>query len=131
MAIVRPDGSDLTLLYEDEACIENPQWSPDGSRLAFGGLFGRVVVAREDIFDDLTTARVTPAIAAVLHPARPNPFNPTTTVFFDLKSNGRVKLDVFDVLDLKAFIGITRLALRQAIREIITKTKQDLPDYWR
>jgi hypothetical protein len=28
------------------------------------------------------------------------------------------ELDVFDVLDLKAFIGITRLALRQAIREI-------------
>ena len=33
LAIVRPDGSDLTLLYEDEACIENPQWSPDGEWL--------------------------------------------------------------------------------------------------
>jgi len=28
------------------------------------------------------------------------------------------QLDVFDVMDLKAFIGITRLVLRQAIREI-------------
>jgi hypothetical protein len=28
------------------------------------------------------------------------------------------ELDVFDVMDLKAFIAITRLALRQAIREI-------------
>ncbi len=28
------------------------------------------------------------------------------------------ELDVFDVMDLKAFIGITRLALRQAIREV-------------
>ena len=28
------------------------------------------------------------------------------------------ELDVFDVMDLKAFIGITRLALRQAIREL-------------
>ena len=28
------------------------------------------------------------------------------------------ELDVFDVMDLKAFIGITRLALKQAIREL-------------
>ena len=28
------------------------------------------------------------------------------------------ELDVFDVMDLKAFIGITRLALKQAIREV-------------
>lgn len=36
----------------------------------------------------------------------------------DERSEVGVQLDVFDVLDLKAFIGITRLALRQAIREI-------------
>jgi hypothetical protein len=32
-----------------------------------------------------------------LHPARPNPFNPETTVAFDLPRDGRVRLCAFDV----------------------------------
>jgi carboxypeptidase T len=33
-----------------------------------------------------------------LHPARPNPFNPTTTVSFDLPEAASVRLEAFDVL---------------------------------
>jgi hypothetical protein len=43
-------------------------------------------------------------------------------VRFEVEAGARfdigAELDVFDVMDLKAFLGITRLALRQAIREI-------------
>jgi len=43
-------------------------------------------------------------------------------VRFEAEAGGRfdigAELDVFDAMDLKAFLGITRLALRQAIREI-------------
>jgi len=28
----------------------------------------------------------------------PNPFNPTTTIPFDLSNNGRVRLEIFDIL---------------------------------
>jgi hypothetical protein len=33
-----------------------------------------------------------------LHPAYPNPFNPTTALAFDLPTTASVRLDVFDVL---------------------------------
>ncbi len=32
-----------------------------------------------------------------LHPARPNPFNPTTTIRFDLSTDTPVRLEVFDI----------------------------------
>lgn len=37
-----------------------------------------------------------PAVLA-LHPPRPNPFNPRTTLRFDLPERGRVRLSVYDV----------------------------------
>ena len=36
--------------------------------------------------------------ALALHPAYPNPFNPQTTIQFDLPSSSRVQLEVFDSL---------------------------------
>ncbi|MCG8372626.1 MAG: T9SS type A sorting domain-containing protein, partial [Balneolales bacterium] len=32
-----------------------------------------------------------------LYPAYPNPFNPSTTITFDLPEQGRVRVDVFDI----------------------------------
>tara|TARA_S200000501_G_scaffold8750_1_gene7799 strand:+ start:7539 stop:8519 length:981 start_codon:yes stop_codon:yes gene_type:complete len=32
-----------------------------------------------------------------LYPAYPNPFNPTTTIDFSLKSNGKLKIDIIDI----------------------------------
>jgi len=45
-----------------------------------------------------TGASNTPTRARVdLFPARPNPFNPTTTIVFEVRMAGRVKLEIFDV----------------------------------
>jgi subtilisin family serine protease len=47
-----------------------------------------------------TGVAVTPRAGdgAVLYPAFPNPFNPTTTIRYDLTRGGRVSLTVYDVL---------------------------------
>ena len=48
----------------------------------------------------LTSPRVTvtlPGMRTALHPNTPNPFNPTTTIAFDLASRTRVTLRVYDV----------------------------------
>ncbi len=34
---------------------------------------------------------------SLLYPAYPNPFNPTTTIDFSLKGNGKLKLDIIDI----------------------------------
>ncbi len=36
-----------------------------------------------------------------LHPAYPNPFNPTTTIRYDLIESGRMSLDIYDMLGKK------------------------------
>jgi flagellar hook assembly protein FlgD len=36
-------------------------------------------------------------VVSALHPNVPNPFNPTTTIAFDLASAGRVQLRIYDV----------------------------------
>ena len=46
----------------------------------------------------MTAVRDTPVSSgAVLHPAYPNPFNPATTVVFDLPASGHVSLEIFSV----------------------------------
>ncbi len=44
---------------------------------------------------------VTPTINTALHDNFPNPFNPTTTIRFDLRHRTRVQIDVFDVAGRK------------------------------
>ena len=39
--------------------------------------------------------------AFALHPAYPNPFNPTTQIRYDLSSNENVKIDIYDVMGRK------------------------------
>jgi WD40 repeat protein len=68
----------------------------DGARIAYGRGDGSVVVAAEDIFADLTAAPVPTAAAAVLHPARPNPFNPLTEIRFELAVAQRARLAIHD-----------------------------------
>ncbi len=36
-------------------------------------------------------------VSATLHPAYPNPFNPSTTIAFDLPTNGKVTIGLYDV----------------------------------
>ena len=44
-----------------------------------------------------SAAGAAPPAAAVLHPASPNPFNPRTTIRYDLPAAGRVELTLFDL----------------------------------
>ncbi len=48
-------------------------------------------------FGPLRRARALPPRALALHPARPNPFNPGTTIRFDLPARGAARLVVHDV----------------------------------
>ncbi|MGQ9853430.1 MAG: T9SS type A sorting domain-containing protein, partial [Candidatus Oleimicrobiaceae bacterium] len=36
--------------------------------------------------------------ACMLHPSYPNPFNPVTTIAFDVATHGAVRLEVYDLL---------------------------------
>jgi len=49
------------------------------------------------VLDVITAAEETPAAASPRLSAWPNPFNPKTTLSFNLPESGRVRLDVFDV----------------------------------
>jgi hypothetical protein len=44
------------------------------------------------------TPHVGGGLVTALHPAQPNPFNPTTTLSFDLAARGHVQLEVYDVM---------------------------------
>lgn len=54
------------------------------------------IVSIEDPEEDDVPPAIVPHEVA-LHPARPNPFNPETTVAFDLPRDGQVRLSAFDV----------------------------------
>ena len=53
-----------------------------------------------DIIDAITDDLVIPKEYA-LHPAFPNPFNPTTTIKYDLPRTSFVEMHVFDILGKK------------------------------
>jgi hypothetical protein len=46
---------------------------------------------------DAPDATAAPRLPTALHPNVPNPFNPTTTLTFDLAQPGRVRLQIYDV----------------------------------
>jgi hypothetical protein len=69
----------------------------DGTRLGFAAVNGATVLDTFTIdkVSGVETSRA-PSLL-VLHGATPNPFNPTTTIRFDLPAAGRVHLAVFDL----------------------------------
>jgi len=89
--------ADGALLGEYDELALSLAINPDGSRIAYGGLSGRVVVAAEDIFDEVTAAPIPAAVTAVLYAPWPNPFNPRTEIRFELNTAQHVKLALFDV----------------------------------
>ena len=62
------------------------------------------------------TQESTPKVSA-LHPCVPNPFNPRTTILFDLGRSGPVKLRILDVRGrhVRTLLDATRAAGRHAI----------------
>ncbi len=88
--------ADGQLLHEYDELALSLDISPDGSRICYGGLYGRVVVAEENLF--VTTSAPTPIPLGVkLHAALPNPFNPITTIAFELPEPATVELKVYDM----------------------------------
>jgi hypothetical protein len=67
--------------------------------IVFGGFDTAVrndVWAIEDLSGTFTGAAIAPA-SLTLHPNHPNPFNPLTTIRFEVPAHGRVSLRVYDV----------------------------------
>jgi Galactose oxidase, central domain/FlgD Ig-like domain len=68
--------------------------------IVFGGNDGAVkndVWALEDLSSTVTGARPLSSHELTLHPNHPNPFNPSTTIRFEIASRGRAILRVYDV----------------------------------
>jgi hypothetical protein len=69
--------------------------------LGFGTIVARDtsnqdVVVTTNILDEVTDVEAPPSVTA-LHPNSPNPFNPSTTVAFDLAQDGRVQVRIYDM----------------------------------
>lgn len=73
---------------------------------AAGGFAGQTVYYRLKQLDfdgafeysDVIAVNLPAATAVTLHPAYPNPFNPTTTISFTLPVEGKIKLTVYDTM---------------------------------
>ncbi len=64
--------------------------TPDGGEV----IFAELEIEFSGVSNDNQTA---PAVTRVLHQNFPNPFNPETTISFDMPVNGNAKLDIFNV----------------------------------
>lgn len=49
-------------------------------------------------YSDVVTVHLPAPVAASLHPAYPNPFNPTTTLSFTLPVEGKINLTIYDAM---------------------------------
>ncbi len=63
--------------------------------------------------DDLTPVELPSSSAVVLHPCVPNPFNPRTTIAFDLPRETTVSLHVYDVSGRLVDVLLDRAAARE------------------
>ncbi|MBD3410575.1 MAG: T9SS type A sorting domain-containing protein, partial [Ignavibacteriales bacterium] len=75
---------------------------------AFGGAHvketlrpGETLTIADETIDELVIKEWTIPEEFALHQNFPNPFNPTTTLRFDLPIDGMVKLEVYDILGQK------------------------------
>jgi len=83
--------------------------------IVFGGNDGGAlndVWALEDLSSTSTGVRRTSGAKVVLHPNHPNPFNPATTIRFEIPLRGHVSLRVYDVQGrlVRTLIDETRAA---------------------
>ena len=63
--------------------------------------------------------------APVLHPNRPNPFNPMTTIWFELPQTATVRLQVFDVSGRLVRSLIDGESLGAGRREVVWNVRDD------
>jgi endonuclease/exonuclease/phosphatase family metal-dependent hydrolase len=90
--------------FDDAGATENTTYTAtltfstrDQQNLAGAAVLSALSFALE-AFVQTTSAAVPPTAIArtTLHPNVPNPFNPATTLSFDLAQSGRARLDVYD-----------------------------------
>ena len=88
--------ADGLLVHEYDELALSLDISPNGTRICYGGLYGRVVVAAEDLL--VTTPVPTPDLAGfILHAPRPNPFNPLTTIAFSLGLSEWAEVSIYEL----------------------------------
>jgi hypothetical protein len=90
--------ADTPILCPDTPTFSEPDLGWYYYRVRFTDTHGNASAFSDEMRGRYPTAAPgTPAAAFMLYPCRPNPFNPSTVIRFDLPVDGMVRLSVYDV----------------------------------
>lgn len=97
-------------IHLENGVVLTPQTNPELSNVVPADVYHKLIVR----LDDASSAKPDPVVAAefTLHPAYPNPFNPSTHIAFDLAQAADVRFRIFNIIGEE--VAMINLGQKQA-----------------